>query len=565
VRAIFFQLTDFGLFDLLTKGININSVNMSDGFIHFFTDTSGYTNAYLASGKKKTENTNGKKIFIENIRLNNVKFVCENKRSDKKFELQFAKMDADISKQNDFLWKIKMDEKCLVKGLGFNLAKGSFVNDQIIEAIWNIHLNTKNISFSFDKTTANFNGHPFVLNGAFFLKDSSHFFLNVSTVQLPYQQAVQLVPQNIQQTLGLFKLSQPLDVSGSIKGPMEAGTTPLVNVFWSVKGSDIVTNAASLKNCSFNGIYTNRAQKNLPITDENSEVLLRNFSGYLGEINLTGKNILVTDLTNSILQFDLSSDCNFAQLDSTLSLNSVRFVNGKVHVELSYNGPLVDDISLLNKLNLKLTLHDGIVKYVPHDLTFNNCNGNVQFANNIVQSGNIQCDLKKNHFQVNITGNGLSKLSDSIAGKADIFCSVSSASLNLSDFKNIFSSTKKITAGKQNAENLAGAASQIDNILENGNLFLMMSVDKIFLDRFEANNVKAKLIFRQNDWQIENASLQHGGGNLNISARIFDSNTDYHKVEANLSIQKADIKKKFFTHLTISGKQESPIKTFVES
>jgi hypothetical protein len=536
-----------GLFDLLGKEKNISSVKLSDGFIHVFTDTSGYTNAYLASGKKKTENTKGEKIFIENITLKNVTLISENNKSDKKFELQFEKMDADINKQNDSLWEIKMDEKCLVKGLGFNLEKGSYVNDQTIEAVWKIHLNTKNISFSFDKTTASFNDHPFILDGAFFLKDSSHFFLNVTTDQLPYQQAVQLVPQNIQRTLNLFKLSQPLDVSGSIKGPMAAGTTPLVNVDWSVKESDIVTNVASLKNCAFTGIFTNQVQKNLPLSDENSEVLLRNFSGYWGEINLTGKNILVSNLNNSVLQFDLSSDCNFAQLDSTLALNSVRFVDGKVHLELLYNGPLVDDMTLLNKLNLKLTLRDGVVQYVPRDLTFNNCNGNIQFANNTLQGGNIQCDLKQNHFQVNIAGNGLSKLSDSIAGKADIFCSVSTPSLNLSDFKNIFSSTTKTkTAKTQNAVGLAGTASQIDNLLENGNLLLTINADKIFLDKFEATGAKAKLIFRQNDWEIANASLVQSGGTLNISAKISNTNNHQHQAQANLNIQNADVKKVFY-------------------
>jgi hypothetical protein len=537
---------DISITDLLRKTKRINSLKLTDGFIHIFTDTSGYSNTYLFSPKNKSAAAGKQKILIENITLDNVILISENRQSKKKFELQFQKMDADINQQNDSLWQIKMQEKCLVKGLGFNLPKGSYINNQMIEATWNIQLNTKNISFSFDKTTAYFNKQPFIIDGAFFLKDSSRFFLNVTTDQLSYKQAVQLVPENVQHTLNLFKLSKPIDVLASIKGPMSAGTTPLVNAVWSVKGSDITTNVASLKNCSFSGVYINRVQKDSAISDENSEVLLRNFSGYLGEIKLTGKNILVNNLINSDFIFDLSSDCNFSQLDSTLALNSVRFVDGKAHLELSYNGPLVDDMTLLDKLKLSLILSNGVVKYIPHNLVFNNCNGAVQFANNTLEDGNIQCDFKQNHFTVNITGKSISKLSDSIAGKADIFCSVFTPSLNVADFNNIFSSAKRAGIRTKSTQNLAGTSSEIDDLLQNGNLYLTINADKILLNKFEATDVNTKLIFRQNDWQIVNAALKQSGGSLNISAKISNDNSDYHKVQANLNIQNGDVKKVFY-------------------
>ncbi len=534
-----------GLFDLIGSKINISRVTLTNGVIDLFTDSTGYTNSYLLKKKQKPGNTKGKKVSIKNIVLNNVSFITENKQTNKKFEVVFEKMNASIKERSDSGWQIRMREKCLVKGLGFDLAKGSFVNNQTIEGRWNIFLNIKAPSFSFDKTTVIFNGQPFTLDGAFDLKEPSHFELHVSSNNLQYAQAIQLLPYNIDRRLTLFKLSRPLNVIAAIQGPMAKGTTPLVNVAWSVKGTDLKTDIVSFSNCAFSGAFTNQIKKELPVSDENSEVSFSGFSGYLGAIKLTGKEILVTNLLDAQLHFDFSSNCTFAQLDSTLELNSIRFVSGFGKLHLLYDGPLVNDMTILNQLNIALDLHNGIIDYTPRNFIFNNFNGAILFANNTLKSGNFHCDLKQDHFDVNITGNDISKLSDSIAGKATIYCSVFTPSCDLADLKSFFSTKTNAVRKKATSKSIAGATSEIDDILENGNFFVNIKADKLFLDKFEATNANAKLIFTQTEWRIVSAALQQGGGSLNISANISNKDPAYHQATASLTIQNADVQKVF--------------------
>ncbi len=534
-----------GLFDLIGSKINISTVTLNDGFIDLFTDSSGYTNSYLLKTKQKSGNTKGKKLAIENIAFNNVSLISKNKETDKKFEVVFEKMNAAIKERNDSNWQISMKEKCLVKGLGFNLEKGSYINNQTIEGKWDITLNTKAPSFSFEKTTLTFNGQPFTLEGAFNTKEPSHFELHVSSNGLKYAQAIQLLPANIDRKLTLFKLSRPLNVVATIEGPMAKGTTPFVHVVWSVKGSDLKTDIVSFTNCAFNGAFTNQMNKSLPVSDENSQVSFSGFTGYLGAIKMTGKSILVTNLADAQLHFDLVSNCTFAQLDSTLELNSIRFVSGEGKLHLLYDGPLVDDMTILNHLDLDLDLHNGVIDYTPHNFVFNNFNGDVQFGNNTLKGGGFHCDFKQNHFDVNITGNDISKLSDSIAGKATIHCGVFTPSCNLSDFKSFFATKTKVVRKKANSQSIAGATSEIDDILENGNFFVDIKADKLFLNKFEATNANAKLIFTQAQWQVVSAALQQSGGSLNLSAKIANDNPNYHAATATLTIQNADVQKVF--------------------
>ncbi len=536
-----------GLFSLLGKTITISSVELDNGFLHLFTDSSGYSNSYLLAPKKTNPSAKGKKLFIDNVTLNKVQVLIENVALQKMFELRFTNVDADLKNKSDSVINIKLQEDCIVKGLGFDLSKGSYLNDQTIAANWNIHLNTKNISLSFDKTKAEINDHPFDISGAFFLKDSSHFLLNISTKQLLLDNARQLVPNNIQRILHLFQISQPLDVLATIQGPMAPKTTPLVNIIWSVKNTTLATKVVGFANCGFNGLFTNQLDKNLPLSDANSEILLSNFSGDLGAIKLFSKNIIVTNIDSPIIEFGMQSNCSFPQLDTTLALNNVHFISGDASLHILYKGPLINDISIIDKLNLDLNFKNGLIEYVPRNFTLNNFNGDILIGQNNLKGGNFQCDFKQSHFQVNVTGTELSKLSDTIQGKANIYCSVSSSSCNLEDFITLFSPKIKVQDKANSHQSFAGTALQLDNILQNGNLHVSIKADKIYLDNFQATNVSANLLFEENDWQVQNASLNQSGGSFNISAKVLELNNGYHQSTASFNIQNADVKKVFYS------------------
>ncbi len=536
----------FGLLNIIGKKIRIGSVRLKDGQIHIFTDAAGYNNTYVVKGKPKPvqDTLNKKSLFIKNLELENVKVVSEHRQRHKRFEIKIRDLNADIQ-QKDSVYIFKIKENCFIKGLGFNLEKGSYLNNQTLEATWRVLYNMADRSISFDDTKVQMNEHLFSIKGSFWLKDPTHFSLHVNTKNLSYKQALQLMPQNVQGKLSNIQLSKPVNIVADVAGPMGYKTIPAVNVQWSTSLTELATPVTTLDSCSFSGSFTNQKEKKLPVSNENSSVVLNSFIGTWGDIALTGENIIVTNLTNPLIQFQLQSQCTFQQLDDKLALKTIHFLDGKAQLLLQYNGALIPDPALLNKLEVDLKMQNGTVEYEPRSLVFTNCNGEIVFSENKLLANNLQCDVKKNHFVVNIEGNDLSKLSSSVSGKADIVCSVFTPSLNLADFTGVFSS-KKYVKRKSDNKQFASSAFQIDKILAQGSLQLNLKANQIQLNKFDARNAQAQLLFEENSWQIQQAFLQHANGSMNVSAKILETSADYRDATVKADIKNIDARKFFY-------------------
>ncbi len=538
-----------GLIDILGKQTDISRVKLTNGLVHVFTDTSGYTNSYVVTAKKTlTNNTksNANSLFVDEVIFENIHIVSENKRQQKRFDLQFAEMDADIEKK-DSLLLITMKENCFVKGLGFDLSRGSFINNQTLEATWNIKINTNEPSISFDETNVSFNRHPFKLQGTFYLNTSSpHFNLSVKTDQISYQQATQLLPQNVQRTLKVINLSKPLNVAVTLNGSLAPETNPVVIAKWATEKNIITTPVVSFANCSFNGSYTNEKVKGQPVTDENSEIIFDNFLGDWGNINLAGRDITITNLTTPVIKFEFISKCNFKQLDETLGLNTIRFLSGDAKVYFRYNGLLLTDALQINKLTLSMQLQNGSVEYEPRALVFTNCNGEILLSQDFLQINNLNCNLKENHFLVNVAGSNISNLSSKDSGKASLICSVYTPSLNLADFSNLFADEVQTAKEKSNTKQSTFVVSNIDDVLEQGSLQLDLKADTMLFNKFNSQHAQAQLLFESNDWQIQQASVEHAGGKIILKAKVTQANASNHQANLSAQLQNVDIKKLFY-------------------
>ncbi len=535
----------FGLFDLIGSSKSIGSLKCIDGTLFSFTDTSGYANKYVITPKTKSSKSGGK-LDLKNVELENVSFISVNSVKHKRFEILALKLDADISRE-DSNYTIHLNEKCLVRQLGFNRDKGSYLKNQMIEAKWLLQYSAKDASISFGETKTSINKQPFILSGTFWLRDQGHFKINASTKKFSWQQAMQMVPENIYTKLKNVQINKPLDVTVAIDGPMAYKTIPAVHINWLTKNNQVVTPVVVLDSCSFSGNFTNEKVKGQPLTDENSEMSITGFTGKWGAIPLSGETITITNLKAPNLRFKFYSHCEFPALNDQLALRTIHFIEGKAQLYLEYNGPVIPDPALLNKLGIHLAMQNGKVEYVPRSMVFTNCNGDILFSENALQVNKLECDLKQNHFSIRITGNDMNKFSDSIAGKGSISCSVTSPSINLSDFTSLFSPTQKTASASKSKQPLRNGGSAIDNILEQGTVSLNLNAGHVFMNRFDAKNVRAQLQFGSNSWNIQQASLQHAGGSLRVEAEIIETGGAFQPARIKAQTENIDIRKLFYS------------------
>lgn len=535
--------TRINILKLLTNKVDIHNLFISDARIHLFKDKNGYSNKYLFSfNKKKSGNNN---LNIDEIELNNTAIITEDAIKEKWFGIVFNYLHADIGNSGSVM-DIELKEDAVIRGLGFNLRKGVFLKDKPVKAKWNLQFNKETKELSFDKTNVNIDGTRFVLNGSFFLKDSSsaHFKISASAKQLEYEKAKEIFTSNIQKKIGLVHLTQPFAVNATLEGPMEYKTIPRINVQWVVTENELVTPVADFKDCNFIGSFTNEKNTAYPRTDDNSEIVLAQFTGNWGGVALSGTNIIVTNLVHPILQFDLSSTTTLQALDNKLGLESISFLGGNASLALQYKGPLVADAAILSSVNGKLSIKDGLVKYTPRNLTFSNVNGDILFSQSDVLIKGLRCDLNTNHFKVDVAGINIANLVNNDPGKANILCKVYTPALNLDDFSALFSERTNYVRRKN--KGTAKPIIVLDDALEKGTMEVDVTAASVKMKKFNAKNMNAVVVFRTNDWEIQKASLLHADGRVDLTAKVSELNQHYHRASMVVNLQHLNVKKLFY-------------------
>ena len=560
--------TRIGLFDITGKSTSIRMVKLANGSFHVFTDSTGYSNKYLLQLKPRpvTDTAARKKLMIDEVVLENVTALAEDAIKNKRFEVVFNKLNTRI-RYRDSLIQLDMKENVLIKGLGFNLERGSYLTNKRMEGKWKILYNTTTKTLSVAETKINFDKQPIVLKAGFVFGDSApRFNLDIKANKIQYKQGASMLTERLQQKLLLVNLEKPIDVAVTITGGLKGGSRPLVDVQWKAVDNRLVTPVALLDSCSFSGSYTNERNPDSPRTSENSQIVIKDFRGKWGAAVFKGSTTTLTNLAEPVFAFDLYSDCSFPALNDQFGLKSMQFLEGQAKIELHYKGPLVKDASFLHSISGRLALQNGAVHYEAKDLLFTDCNGEIQFGADSLQVKELQCKLGKNQFTVNVEGKEIGSLATDDLHKAVINCAVYTPSLNLADFRHLFKSNKK-SGARRNIVKKKGTRGMFsfDEILEKGSLRLNIKADAIQLNHFSASNLTGDILFRREDWQLQKVFVQHAGGSLSLKGEVRHlEESGRHQANIAMVLKDVDVRKVFYafdnfgqkgiTHNNLQGK-----------
>jgi len=532
-----------GFFGLIGDKLKISSVEINNAIIHTFTDVKGYTNTYVLSSQNKEKRQSKKPVVLRNIELNNVTVVIEDAIKKKRYAGRIDDADIDM-RLTGSKYYITFDENLFLRGLGFNLPQGYWLENKRIQAKWKLIFDTSGNVLTINETKVKIQGQPFLIKGEFNF-GKSYFQLNAVTKKIKYDAALTILKPRTREKLQKIDLAAPVDVTVLLNGSLSKRGDPHVQADFTTTKCDVTTPVLVLNDCNFSGSYNNQANKNIDPDDSNSVVTFNTFTSSWGEIHLKAPVITITNLVNPVIKFEFFSACTLQQLDDVLSSSTMSFEEGNAKLYLAYNGPLIPDPSLLNRLNAKIQIQNGKIVYVPRNLTFSSCNGAVMILGNTLTVNNFQCDLNTNHFTVNINGENLNRLSSKEPGKATIRCTVYSPAVNLGDFTTLFAkkSNKKV---KKTHKGLSATANAIDNAVENGDLFLGLKADKLSLNKFNASNVAANILFTDDAFEIQKAALLHADGSFDLTAKIRQINGAYNQASIQTVLQNINVKKLFY-------------------
>lgn len=533
---------------LLSRKIVVDKVRLENAAINIFTDSLGYTNGYLLQGKNKdTTNKNEAAttpLELRKLELNNVDVTLSDAIKKKLYHFTVNHTEAGFHKVGS-VQTIHLNTNILINQLGFNLPEGSFTSNHLFEGKFDLIFDEKYPSLSFDHINISLSKQPFVFTGKFEFTQQPIFNLQVQSKQISYDFARSLLTKKIANAVMLASLEKPFDIDASISGALNGGD-PLVVVKWQVTNNVLHSQWIDFTNCSFGGYYSNEVIVGLPKKDPNSKVVAENFKGTWEGFDFTSPQILINNLTTPILACNLTSQTDVINFNNLLETDAIVAKSGKASLYLNYNGPIENHDKFNTALTGKITFRDAGLLYTPKDVTLDNCNGDILFTENDLTVKNLNCSVVGNKIIMQGKATNLLKLVNSATDKIDLQWRIYSPLLNLQPLTKLFVSSKpikKITRKKPTSFK----ASEINNILTNGNIMLQVKADKLLYQKFRADNVTATISLLENKWILNNAGLQHADGSMNVSGSLKTLQSNNIKASVKMTMQNMDIKKVMYS------------------
>ncbi|MEO7121391.1 MAG: AsmA-like C-terminal region-containing protein [Ginsengibacter sp.] len=541
---------ELSILRLIKKESGIKGVKVINASIYLFTDTSGYTNAYLLKPKSNdlvkasTSETKSENSLLKSVELEQVRLTLDDRRREKLYDFAVKKLKVKIDDQNnvtDFSAKANI----MVHSLAFMLSNGTFLKDKNFEGNFDFQLDKKLQKLKFNSINIKLAGQPFNLTGSFDLvKPDPQFSLKFHTKKISYNFAKSLLALKIDSALSIVSLDKNVDVDASISGPLNGGD-PLIFVKWRVENSQLLTRLLNFDNASFSGYYTNEVVKGQPRRDPNSKINISDFSAKWNGLPLTSKNIEILNLYQPVLNCDIQAIFPLTDLNNIIGNNSIQMLSGDGLIDITYKGAIEKNTSANSFVNGSVSFKNGNLLYTPRNVELKNVNGSLVLKNSDVLIQNIQCDILDNKITMNGEAKNLMTLVTTEPNKAIINWNIYSPSLNLGSFIYLLSQRKDPGNDNGNSKKSTHIFRGIDKVLEDGRLNVDLRADRLIYKKFEASNVKANLTLLQDRYLINNVDMNHAGGNINMKGSLVRVKNNDNEAKLHVNLNSVDVGKIF--------------------
>ena len=534
---------------LIKKESAINGLKMVNGSIYLFTDAGGYTNEYLFKTKKDSSSAgkinSSEKNEFNSIVLKNLRITIDDKSKRKLHDVMINNLNLKlIDTDSSSLFSAKAN--LLIHSISFNLPRGSFLKEKTFEGDFEVRFDKKLQQLRFDSIDVMIGKHPFNLSGKFDLEGPDpQFDLKIHTKNILYDFAKTLLTPKIDTALSIVSLDKELDADAAISGLLKAGD-PLMLISWKVENSHLTTPFLDFDDATFAGYFTNQMVKGADYSDANSKISISHFSAKWNELPVTSNSIEILNLSKPLLIGDFKSNFPLATLNDILGSNTIELEAGNGSFDLTYKGPVEKNLSTNSFLNGVVTFNNGTLLYATRGVEMKNVSGRLLIKNSDVFVQNLQCMVLNNKLEMNGRANNLLTLMNSEPNNARIDWNIYSPSLNLSSFTYLLKSRNQIINRNLKKRKLRNVAGKIDAVLAQGIVNINLKVDKLQYRKFEATNAVANVTFLQDRYLINNVSMRHGNGSIDMNGSLINRKSNFHEATINASLTNVDVNKIFY-------------------
>jgi hypothetical protein len=432
----------------------------------------------------------------------------------------------------------------LVHSLAFNLERGSFLKEKTFRGNFDLRYDKKLKQIQLDNAPIKLGDHPFTFTARFDMAgDNRQFSVKIITKDIRYKFARSLLTHKIDSALSIGDVEKPLDVEADLAGPLRGGN-PLISVNFSTQKTHLKTPFIDFDNASFKGFFTNEVVPGLPRLDPNSKIVLKDFSATWHDLPVTSDKIEILNLVTPFVDADLQTNFALTKLNDILGSNAIQLTSGDGSANITYKGPIQKNSNTNSFVNGFVNFKNATVLYTPRDVELKSVNGRFVFKNSDVFVENLQGIVLNNKIVMNGKALNLLTLIDSEPNKVNVEWNIFSPSLNLNAFTFLLKARKKVVAADPNAKRkLVKMSNNLDKILDQGIVAVNVKTNRLVYKKFEGSNAAINITLLQDRYLINNVSMDHAGGRMEIKGSLIAQNANTHTAKINVAFDNVDVSK----------------------
>lgn len=535
-KEIFLSLN---VFSLLQGNTTIQKLKINGGKIYLFTDKDGKSNnTIFTEGSNNKKDGGGKRKRIKRITFKNVSFIQENQQRNKYFNFDIKSLNARI----DYTargWNGDVTLNTKVNSLAFNRKRGSFIQHQVVKADLEMSYTDASGILKIPLQGITIGEEDIKVGGTFRSTPSaSDFKLSIVAPDIELKNLVPLFAKNISSKMTMYKLKNPFSAEAVIQGSLKRKGDPKIVASWKVADNDLTISGERIRNCSFSGYFNNHYKNAKGFNDRNSIIGFSNLRGTYFNIPFRAETIKILDLKKPIFEGRFQSAFALQKLNAVSGSQSFRFHKGTANLNLLYRAPYNKSNSTEPYIYGTLSIAGATVAYVPRNLTFTNIKGLFRFRGQDLLLQNLQARTGTNSFVMQGSMINFLNLYYTDPKRIRLDWHVKSPQLNLGELLAFLGRRKSSrTVTKKPADRVFG---QLDKVLEEANVHLDVQADKLVYRRFTASKVHSSILLKQSGIELQDVSLNHAEGRLQIKGNIDQSgpvnrfNVDTRIINVNL-------------------------------
>jgi len=525
------------VWSLMQSEINIHKILINEAQIYVYKAENGYSNANIFKPKKKKtpENQSKTETTIDQIDLNDVHFVLDNRIGHKLFDFDIASLKSKV-KYDDEDWQTNVFLKTNIKSLAFNTVHGSFAKQKLLQGTFAVSYAAEKEKIDVKTDNLKIGKDAFDIVAFFNLaKGNALFGINIGTTIL-WEDASNLLSENISSKLNRFNLKEEIDVNCDIKGDFNAEGDPKIVVQAEVKNNELSIPDGVITDCGFKGIFTNNFKPKSGFNDANSAIILTRLSGKYKNIPLTIPQLSINNLDKPLATGIVKSDFDIENLNEENAEKWINFTGGHATANLKFQFDIVDLYITKPRFIGNVNVQNASFHFIPKNVRAEKINVQLEFTQEALLIKKIAYKHQKNTIFIDGRIDNFLNLYYDAPEKMVVNWNIYCPSIDIRQFLGVLASSqkKKITSKKPSMSN------QLRTAIEKCIVDISIKADKITYNKLTATNTKAQIQMIDSRLVIKNGSLQTSGGSINFSSTVSPNGKNYN-FASNAQVNQVDI------------------------